>query len=66
MKLWELKKYLCEIENEINGDAEVVIQSIISGEERYCSETSDISFEIDYNSNEQYLMLVPKEVEIIE
>ena len=63
MKVRELKEFLRDA--EVEDDFEIVIQSIVSGEERYCSETIDISSSVDWNSGEKLLVLVPKEVENI-
>lgn len=64
MKVWELKKFLCQNENELNSDDEVVIKSIISGGERYCSKTSEAYFKTDEESGKQILILVPSEISI--
>lgn len=56
----ELKEFIEDLPDEM----EVVIQSIVSGDEEYCSETLDVSSTIDDNSGDKLLVLVPKEVSI--
>ncbi|MFV3013901.1 hypothetical protein ACLD43_18540 [Clostridium botulinum] len=56
----ELKEFIEDLPDEM----EVVIQSIVYGDEEYCSETLDISSTIDDNSGDKLLVLDPKEVSI--
>ncbi|KEI95014.1 hypothetical protein N496_18790 (plasmid) [Clostridium botulinum A2B3 87] len=56
----ELKEFIEDLPDEM----EVVIQSIVSGDEEYCSEILDISSTIDDNSGDKLLVLDPKEVSI--
>lgn len=56
----ELKDFIEDVDN----DTKVVIESIVSGEERYCSDTSDIYFSEDSESDDKLLVFVPKEIEV--
>ena len=60
---WKVKD-LKEFIEGLDDDMDVVVESIISGEERYCSSTADIYSSVDWNSKEKLLVIVPKEVEI--
>ncbi|WP_315072621.1 hypothetical protein [uncultured Clostridium sp.] len=44
---------------------EVVIESIVSGEERDCSDTQDVYFSEDSEYGNKLLVFVPKEIQII-
>jgi hypothetical protein len=54
-----------EFIKEYPKDTKVVIQSIISGEEYYCSDTEDVYYSEDSESHDKLLVFVPKEIEII-
>lgn len=60
---WKVKD-LKEFIEELDDDMDVVVESIVSGEERYCSSTADIYSSIDWNSKQKLLVIAPKEVEI--
>lgn len=60
MKVKELKEFIEDLDDNI----EVVAETIISGDENYCSEINDITYSKDYNSGEELLVLYPKEVSI--
>lgn len=60
---WNVKD-LEEFIKDCSKDMKVVIESIVSGEERYCSDTENIYTSIDDNSGDKSLVLVPKQIEI--
>jgi len=60
---WNIKE-LKDFIKDLDDDVEVVIESIISGEERYCSDTEDIYTSTDDNSGDKLLVLVPKDIGI--
>lgn len=64
MKEWTIAE-LEEFIKEYPKDTKIVIQSIISGEEHYCSDTTDIYYSEDSESHDKLLVFVPKEIEII-
>lgn len=64
MNEWTIGE-LEEFIKEYPKDTKVVIQSIISGEERYCSDTTDVYYSEDSESHEKLLVFVPKKIEII-
>ncbi|WP_249167340.1 hypothetical protein [Clostridium butyricum] len=57
-------KGLKEFIKDLPDEMEVTIESIISGDENYCSETVDIYSSIDDNSGDKMLVLVPKDIEV--
>lgn len=57
-------KGLKEFIKDLPDDMEVTIESIISGEEQYCSETQDMYSSVDDNSGDQMLVLVPKQIQV--
>lgn len=61
---WNVKE-LKDVIKDLDDDVEVVIESIVSGEERYCSDTQDVYFSEDSESGNKLLVFVPKEIEII-
>ncbi|MCD3276703.1 spore protease YyaC [Clostridium botulinum] len=56
----ELKDFI----QDLNDNTEVVIESIVKGEDLYCSEVQDIYFSENCNSGEKLLILSPKEISI--
>lgn len=60
LKVKELKEFI----EDLPDDMEVVIESIMSGDENYCSETQDIYSSVDWESGDKLLVLVPKEIEV--
>lgn len=61
---WTIKE-LEEFIKDYPKDTKIVIESIVSGEERYCSDTTDIYYSQDDNSGDKLLVFVPKEIELI-
>ncbi|APM39439.1 hypothetical protein [Clostridium kluyveri] len=62
---WNIRE-LKEFIKDLDDDTEVVVESIVSGEEKFCSDTEDIYFSEDSNSGDKLLVIVPKEIEINE
>lgn len=60
LKVKELKDFI----EDLPDDMEVTIESIVSGDENYCSETEEIYTSIDDNSGDKLLVLVPKEIQV--
>lgn len=60
---WNVKE-LKEFIKDIDDDYEIVIESIISGEEQYCSDTEDIYSSKDSESGNKLLVFVPKEIQV--
>jgi hypothetical protein len=60
---WTIKE-LKEMIEGLDDDAKVVVESIVNGEEEYCSDTEDIYTSTDDNSGEKLLVIVPKEISV--
>ncbi|UZQ49839.1 hypothetical protein [Clostridium kluyveri] len=60
---WDVKE-LKEFIKELDDDTEIVVESIVSGEEKFCSDTEDIYFSEDSETGNKLLVIVPKEIEI--
>lgn len=60
---WDVKE-LKEFMKGLDDDVEIVVESIVSGEEKFCSDTEDIYFSEDSETGNKLLVIVPKEIEI--
>ena len=60
---WNVKE-LKELIEDLDDDTEIVIESIVSGDERYCLDTTDVYFSEDGETGNKLLVFVPKDIEI--